>query len=58
MEASAYKQLRRASRGCVVVIATSRPGERTGLTATAFCSLSDSPPTVLICASARREGTR
>ncbi len=49
MEASAYKQLMKHHAGAPVVIATGRPGERTGLTATAFCSLSDSPPTVLIC---------
>jgi flavin reductase (DIM6/NTAB) family NADH-FMN oxidoreductase RutF len=49
MEAAPYKQLMKHHAGAPVVIATGRPGERTGLTATAFCSLSDSPPTVLIC---------
>ncbi len=33
----------------LVVIATGMPGSRTGMTATAFCSVSDSPPTILIC---------
>lgn len=49
MEASSYKQLMKHHAGAPVVIATGRPGERTGLTATAFCSLSDSPPTILVC---------
>ncbi|EJL72301.1 conserved protein of DIM6/NTAB family [Variovorax sp. CF313] len=49
MEASAYKQLMKHHAGAPVVIATGCPGARTGLTATAFCSLSDSPPTVLVC---------
>lgn len=49
MEASSYKQLMKHHAGAPVVIATGRPGARTGLTATAFCSLSDSPPTILIC---------
>lgn len=39
----------RGQAGAVAVIATGSPGHRTGLTATAVCSLSDSPPTVLIC---------
>lgn len=39
----------RSHAGAPVVIATGNPGARTGLTATAFCSLSDSPPTVLVC---------
>lgn len=34
--------------GATIVIATGGRGERTGLTAAAVCSLSDSPPTVQI----------
>jgi flavin reductase (DIM6/NTAB) family NADH-FMN oxidoreductase RutF len=49
MEAAAYRQLMKHHAGAPVVIATGYAGSRTGLTATAFCSLSDSPPTVLIC---------
>ncbi|MES2532973.1 MAG: flavin reductase family protein [Pseudomonadota bacterium] len=49
MEASTYKQLMKHHAGAPVIIASGRPGARTGLTATAFCSLSDSPPTVLVC---------
>lgn len=32
-----------------MIVATGLSGQRTGLTATAFCSLSDSPPSVLVC---------
>lgn len=49
MESHSYKQLMKHHAGAPVVIATGRAGARTGLTATAFCSLSDSPPTILIC---------
>ena len=35
--------------GAVTVIATGAPGHRFGLTATAVCSLSDEPPTLLVC---------
>ena len=49
MESISYKQLMKHHAGAPVVIASGRIGERTGMTATAFCSLSDSPPTILIC---------
>ncbi len=49
MDAASYKQIMRYHAGAPVVIATGRPGQRSGLTATSFCSLSDVPPTVLIC---------
>ncbi len=35
--------------GAVAIIATSLEGERQGLAATAWCSLSADPPTILIC---------
>jgi flavin reductase (DIM6/NTAB) family NADH-FMN oxidoreductase RutF len=37
--------------GAVTVIATGAVGHRFGLTATAVCSLSDDPPTLLVCVS-------
>lgn len=49
MELQAYRKLMRHHAGAPVIIATGAPGNRTGLTATAFCSLSDSPPTVIVC---------
>lgn len=49
MESSQYRKMMRGHAGAVAVIATGKRGQRTGLTATAVCSLSDSPPTVLVC---------
>ena len=41
----------RHQAGAVSIIATGAPGSRSGLTATAVCSLSDRPPTLLACVS-------
>ncbi len=35
--------------GAVAIITCGEPGARTGLTATAVCSLTDAPPTLLVC---------
>lgn len=45
----AYRALMRHQAGAVTIVATSHAGQRTGLTATAFSSLSDTPPTILVC---------
>lgn len=45
----AYRALMRHQAGAVTVVATVHAGARAGLTATAFSSLSDRPPTVLVC---------
>ncbi len=47
--AAQFKGLMRHVAGAVTVVTCGRPGGRRGLTATAVCSLSDSPPTVLAC---------
>jgi flavin reductase (DIM6/NTAB) family NADH-FMN oxidoreductase RutF len=39
----------RHQAGAVAIIAVGSPGARTGLTATAVCSLSDSPPMTIAC---------
>lgn len=49
MDAAKFKSLMRHQAGAVTIITVGEPGNRTGLTATAMCSLSDQPPTVLIC---------
>jgi flavin reductase (DIM6/NTAB) family NADH-FMN oxidoreductase RutF len=49
MDSAKFKALMRHQAGAVTIITVGKPGERTGLTATAMCSLSDSPPSVLIC---------
>lgn len=49
IDATDFKGLMWHVAGAVAVITCGRPGERRGLTATAICSLSDQPPTVLAC---------
>ncbi len=39
--------------GQVNIVASGRKGHRAGLTATAVCSLTDTPPTVLVCINRR-----
>lgn len=56
MDAPRYRALMRHQAGAVAIIAAGRSGARGGLTATAFSSLSDSPPTLLVCVQ-RKSGT-
>lgn len=49
MDSNAYRLLMRQQAGAVTIIAVGDAGNRTGLTATAVCSLTDSPPTLLVC---------
>jgi flavin reductase (DIM6/NTAB) family NADH-FMN oxidoreductase RutF len=56
MDAPRYRALMRHQAGAVTIIAAGHVGTRGGLTATAFSSLSDNPPTVLVCVQ-RRSGT-
>ena len=49
MDAQAYRAIMRNQAGAVTIIAVGDAGNRTGLTATAVCSLTDSPPTLLAC---------
>ena len=49
MEADNYRALMRHQAGAVTVIAAGPPGRRSGITATAFSSLSDDPPAILAC---------
>jgi flavin reductase (DIM6/NTAB) family NADH-FMN oxidoreductase RutF len=44
-----YRDLMRHQAGAVTLISTGPHGNRTGLIATAVCSLTDTPPTLLIC---------
>jgi flavin reductase (DIM6/NTAB) family NADH-FMN oxidoreductase RutF len=44
-----YRALMRHQAGAVAVVATITGDMRAGLTATAFSSLSDQPPTLLVC---------
>ena len=45
-----FKQAMRHCAGAVALVTVGRePGKRTGLTVTSACSLSDDPPSVLVC---------
>jgi len=41
----------------VHVVTTDGPGGKTGFTATAICSVSDDPPTLLVCLNRRSQGS-
>jgi|SRR5262249_287379 len=49
MDDSTYRRAMRLLAGGVTIVATSFQGEKSGLTATAVCSLALSPPRVLAC---------
>lgn len=49
MDAQKFRDLMRHQAGAVTLISTGVHGHRTGLIATAVCSLTDTPPTLLIC---------
>jgi flavin reductase (DIM6/NTAB) family NADH-FMN oxidoreductase RutF len=49
MDIAKFRNLMGRQAGAVTIIAVGPPGQRTGLTATAMCSLSDTPPMLLIC---------
>ena len=49
ISALGYRALMRHQAGAVAVVATGAGTARAGLTATAFSSLSDTPPTLLVC---------
>ena len=41
----------------VHVVTTDGPGGKTGFTATAICSVSDDPPTLLVCLNRKSQGS-
>jgi cob(II)yrinic acid a,c-diamide reductase len=50
VDAQSFKHAMRHCAGAVALVTVGRePGQRTGLTVTSACSLSDSPPSVLVC---------
>lgn len=49
MDAKDYRAIMRQQAGAVALICTSTPRSRYGLTATAVCSVTDDPPTLLAC---------
>lgn len=49
MDTVKFRNFMRQQAGAVTIITVGPVGNRTGLTATAMCSLSDTPPMLLIC---------
>jgi flavin reductase (DIM6/NTAB) family NADH-FMN oxidoreductase RutF len=49
LDQQTYREIMRHHAGAVTIISVGRVGGRTGLTATAFCSLTDDPPMVVAC---------
>lgn len=53
LSAVAFRELMRGPASSVVVVATGSGAGRSGCTVTAICSLSDAPPSVLVCLNRR-----
>ena len=49
VDSAEFRSAMRLPATPVTVLATGQPGARTGLTASAVCSLSDTPPMILAC---------
>ncbi|MBR1146209.1 flavin reductase family protein [Bradyrhizobium sp. AUGA SZCCT0431] len=50
IDAQRFKQAMRQCTGAVALVTVgTEPGQRTGLTVTSACSLSDDPPSLLVC---------
>jgi len=55
VEAAAFREAMSRLGAAVHVITTAGPGGKTGATATAVCSVSDAPPTLLMCLNRRSQ---
>ena len=55
VEPAAFREAMSRIGAAVHVITTDGPGGKTGFTATAVCSVSDEPPTLLVCLNRRSE---
>jgi flavin reductase len=55
VEAQAFREAMSRLGAAVHVITTAGPGGKTGATATAVCSVSDAPPTLLMCLNRRSQ---
>ena len=54
--ASLFREAMSRLGAAVHVVTTAGPGGKTGFTATAVCSVSDAPPTLLVCLSRKSQG--
>ena len=55
VEAAAFREAMSRLGAAVHVVTTAGPGGKTGTTATAACSVSDAPPTLLMCLNRRSQ---
>ena len=55
VEAAAFREAMSRLGAAVHVVTTAGPGGKTGATATAVCSVSDAPPTLLMCLNRRSQ---
>ena len=51
VEKQAYREAMARLGAAVNVVTTDGPGGRAGFTASAVCSVTDTPPTLLVCAN-------
>jgi len=56
VEAAAFRDAMCRLGAAVHVVTTAGPGGTTGFTATAVCSVSDAPPTLLVCLNRKSHG--
>src|ERR1700686_3211943 len=56
VDAAAFREAMSRRGAAVHVVPTAGPGGKTGFTATAVCSVSDAPPTLLVCLNRRSPG--
>src|SRR3954462_15216029 len=57
VEAAQFREAMAQLGAAVHVVTTAGSAGRTGFTATAVCSVSDQPPTLLVCLNRRSRGT-
>src|ERR1700761_7375203 len=53
----AFREAMSRLGAAVHVVTTDGPGGKTGFTATAICSVSDNPPTLLVCLNRKSQGS-
>jgi len=57
VEAPIFREAMSLYGSAVHVVTTDGPGGKTGFTATAICSVSDNPPTLLVCLNRKSQGS-
>jgi flavin reductase len=57
VEAPIFREAMSLYGSAVHIVTTDGPGGKTGFTATAICSVSDNPPTLLVCLNRKSQGS-